>query len=93
VQEVNSVEELIKYLRALVFLQVQTLSGGEAFQKPELLLSRAGLTTREIAEALGKNQAAVAKSIERAKKSARGVVPEGAAATNVGAVPTEQKEV
>jgi DNA-directed RNA polymerase specialized sigma24 family protein len=64
-------DELVKYLRALVFLQVQTLSGGEAFQKPELLLSRAGLTAREIAEALGKNQAAVAKSIERAKKAAR----------------------
>jgi phage regulator Rha-like protein len=69
-------EELVKYLRALVFLQVQTLSGGEAFQKPELLLSRAGLTSREIAEALGKNQAAVAKTIERAKKAARVVVAE-----------------
>jgi hypothetical protein len=64
-------EEFVKYLRALVYLQAQTLSGGEAFQKPELLLSRAGLSAREIAEALGKNQAAVAKAIERAKKAAR----------------------
>jgi DNA-directed RNA polymerase specialized sigma24 family protein len=71
-------EELVKYLKALVFLQVQSMSGGEAFQKPELLLSRAGLTAREIAEALGKNQAAVAKAIERAKKAARAVAPEPA---------------
>jgi DNA-directed RNA polymerase specialized sigma24 family protein len=69
-------EELVKYLRALVFLQVQTLSGGEAFQKPELLLSRAGLTAREIGEALGKNPAAVAKAIERAKKATRTSVQE-----------------
>jgi hypothetical protein len=69
-------EELIKYLKALVFLQVQTLSGGEAFQKPELLLSRAGLTAREIAEVIGKNPAAVAKAIERAKKAARVAVIE-----------------
>jgi DNA-directed RNA polymerase specialized sigma24 family protein len=71
-------EELIKYLRAMVFLQVQALSGGEAFQKPELLLSRAGLTAREIAEALGKNQAAVAKAIERAKKASRTAITESA---------------
>jgi hypothetical protein len=69
-------EELVKYLKALVFLQVQALSGGEAFSKPELLLSRAGLTAREIAEALGKNQAAVAKAIVRAKKAARTAVQE-----------------
>jgi DNA-directed RNA polymerase specialized sigma24 family protein len=65
-------EEVAKYLRALVFLQVQALS--EVVQKPELLLSRAGLTAREIAEILGKNQAAVAKSIVRAKKAARVIV-------------------
>jgi hypothetical protein len=72
-------EELVKYLKALVFLQVQTLSGGEGFQKPELLLSRAGLTAREIAEVLGKNQAAVAKAIVRAKKAARLAVAESEA--------------
>lgn len=64
-------DELVKYLKALVYLQVQTMSGGEAFQKPELLLNRAGLTAREIADILGKNPAAVAKAIERAKKAAR----------------------
>lgn len=75
-------EELVKYLKALVFLQVQALSGGEAFNKPELLLSRAGLTAREIAEALGKNQAAVAKAIERAKKATRTPVQEPLAAVS-----------
>ena len=79
-------EELVKYLRALVFLQVQAQSGGEAFQKPELLLSRAGLTAREIAETLGKNQAAVAKAIERAKKAAR-------AASAEPALPAEDQQL
>jgi DNA-directed RNA polymerase specialized sigma24 family protein len=65
------VDELVKYLKALVYLQVQTMSGGEAFQKPEVLLNRAGLATREIAEILGKSPAAVAKAIERAKKASR----------------------
>jgi DNA-directed RNA polymerase specialized sigma24 family protein len=71
-------EEMVKYLKALVFLQAQSLNGGEPFQKPELLLSRAGLTAREIADVLGKNQAAVAKAIERAKKAARMVAGEQA---------------
>jgi DNA-directed RNA polymerase specialized sigma24 family protein len=64
-------DELVKYLKALVYLQVQTMSGAEAFQKPEVLLNRAGFTAREIAEILGKNPAAVSKAIERAKKAAR----------------------
>jgi Sigma-70, region 4. len=75
----EDMDELVKYLKALVYLQVQTMSGGEAFQKPEVLLNRAGLTTREIADILGKNPAAVAKAIERAKKAARTVGTEATA--------------
>jgi DNA-directed RNA polymerase specialized sigma24 family protein len=56
------------------------LPNDEASQKPELLLSRAGFTAREIAEILGKNQAAVAKAIERAKKASR-TIPSGPAGT------------
>lgn len=78
-------EELVKYLRALVFLQVQQMSGEDAFQKPELLLSRAGFTAREVAEIMGKNQAAVAKAIVRAKKAAR------TALTEPPANPSEQQ--
>jgi hypothetical protein len=67
------VEELTKYMRALVFLQVHQLAGETAFSgKPELLLSRAGFTAKEIAAVLGKKEAAVAKAIERAKKAVGG---------------------
>ncbi len=71
-------DESEKYLKALVYLQIQAMSGGEAFQKPEVLLSRAGLANREIAEILGKNVPAVAKAIERARKAARGAADEAA---------------
>jgi hypothetical protein len=65
------VDELVKWLKALVFLQVQAQSGGEAFVKPELLLDRAGLNAAEIAEVLGKNPAAVRKAVQRARKASR----------------------
>jgi len=79
-------DELVKYLRALVYLQVQTLSGEEAFQKPEVVLSRAGFTAREIAEILDKNPAAVAKAITRAKKAARPATAEATITGEVSAV-------
>ena len=59
-------EEAVKYLKALVFLQVNAQTGGPLV-RPELLLQRAGLKAKEIAEMLGKNEAAVAKAISRAK--------------------------
>ncbi len=58
-------EELVKYLRALVLLQVGFSGTGAA--KPEVLLAKAGFTHKEIAELLSKSQAAVAKAISRAK--------------------------
>jgi hypothetical protein len=60
-------DEMIKYLRALVFLQLQGQTEDSGFLKSELLLDRAGFSTREIAEFLGKKEPAVSKTIQRAK--------------------------
>ncbi len=59
-------DDLAKYLRALVFLQVNQQTGG-SISKPEVLLQKAGLKVKEIAEILGKTETAVAKTITRAK--------------------------
>jgi hypothetical protein len=63
-------EELVKYMKALVFLQVQQATGQTTFGKPELLLSQAGFSHKEIGEILGKKANAVGMAIARAKKSA-----------------------
>lgn len=60
--------ELVKYVKALVVLQVQELTKPDEPVKPEVLLYRAGLNSREIAELLGKNLAGVVKAIQRAGK-------------------------
>jgi hypothetical protein len=60
-------DEMVKYLKALTFLQLQSVTGGGAFSKPELLLERAGFTMKEIGELLGKKEGAVAKTIQRAR--------------------------
>lgn len=65
----NYENEVVKYMRALLLLQIQALASGDEPIKPELLLSRAGLGTREIAQLLGKNAAAVSKAIQRAGKA------------------------
>jgi DNA-directed RNA polymerase specialized sigma24 family protein len=64
-------DELVRYTRALVFLQLQQLTGSDTFGKPELLLARAGFPHKEIAELLGKSPAAVAKAISRGRAAAR----------------------
>ena len=66
----GNANELVKYFKALLLLQLQGLNKGEDATKPEILLSRAGLTSREIADLLGKNAAAVAKALQRATKTA-----------------------
>lgn len=63
-------DELVKYMKALVFLQVQQVTGQSAFSKPELLLFQAGLSQKEIGEILGKKPSAVGMAISRAKKAA-----------------------
>lgn len=60
-------EEVVKWLKALAFLQAVQMTGIQEGVKPELLLSRAGLSHQEIAALLGKNYAAVAQTISRAK--------------------------
>jgi DNA-directed RNA polymerase specialized sigma24 family protein len=60
--------ELVKYAKALLLLQIQGLNKTDDPVKPEVLLSRAGLNAREIADLLGKNSTAVAKAIQRAGK-------------------------
>ncbi len=57
-------EELVKYLKALTFLQLQAMTSG-AFDKPEVLLSKAGFSHKEIADLLDKSYAAVAKAVSR----------------------------
>ena len=59
-------DDVAKYLRALVFLQVNQQTGGSV-GKPELVLYRAGFKPKEIADLLGKKEAAVAKAISRGK--------------------------
>jgi DNA-directed RNA polymerase specialized sigma24 family protein len=66
----KNVDELVKYTRALILLHLQALNKTEDPVRPEILLARAGLAAREIAELLGKNSAAVAKAIQRAGKGA-----------------------
>jgi len=62
----SSNDLILPYLRALVILQLERLHD-ESDVKPELLLSRAGIPLPDIAQMVGKNYAAVAKAISRAK--------------------------
>jgi DNA-directed RNA polymerase specialized sigma24 family protein len=66
----TNANELLKYSKALLLLQLQALNKDDEPAKPEILLSRAGLNAREIASLLGKNAAAVAKALQRAGKAA-----------------------
>jgi predicted transcriptional regulator len=60
-------DELLMYMKALLYLQAQSLPDVEQKAKPEILLARAGLRHAEIAAILGKTEAAVSKSISRAR--------------------------
>jgi DNA-binding CsgD family transcriptional regulator len=74
------VEELVKYMRALVLLQLGVAArvsagsgaGPAATVRSEVLLARSGFSHREIAEMIGKTPAAVAKAISRAKLGVTG---------------------
>lgn len=58
-------DELLRYMRAMVALQVAVLAEREDSPKPEILLHRAGLDIGDIAQLVGKKYAAVAKAISR----------------------------
>lgn len=62
-------EEVAKYLKALLVLQIAAHEASESTAKTEVMLSRAGLSHGEIAELLGKSYAAVAQTVSRAGKS------------------------
>jgi DNA-binding MarR family transcriptional regulator len=64
----NTTNELLKYTKALVSLQIHALNISGQLNKPEVLLSRVGLSARDIAEILGKNPGAVTKALQRAGK-------------------------
>jgi DNA-directed RNA polymerase specialized sigma24 family protein len=59
-------DELVQYMKALLLLQIADRQGGPQ-DRVEVLLARAGLRVRDIAALLDKSEAAVAKTISRAK--------------------------
>jgi len=66
------VEELVRYARALLLLQLKQVemaaqAGNGPAVRAEVLLADAGFGAREIADLLGKNYAAVAKAVSRAR--------------------------
>ena len=63
-------DELVKATNALLLVQLQALMVEAERDKPELVLSRAGYTAKEIAGLVGKKEAAIAKTIQRAGKAA-----------------------
>lgn len=66
-------EDVIKYLRASLLLQLRQLSGdGSENLKPEILLNQAGFSHQEIADLLGKSYNAVKLTILRSKKNGKG---------------------
>ena len=67
-------EELVKYLRALVIFQIQAIADHGEVSKPEMVLLQAGFSNQEIADLLGKTKTAVAKVISRERASKRGAM-------------------
>ena len=68
--EDDSLKDLSKSMKALLLVQLQAQLAPDDREKPEVLLSRAGFASREIADLLKKSQAAVAKSIQRSGREA-----------------------
>jgi hypothetical protein len=65
-------DELIKYVRALVYLQAQSMVVEGSTAQADFLLSKAGLSHREIGEILGRTEQAIAKSVSRARAARKG---------------------
>jgi hypothetical protein len=62
----KKMNELLKYTRALLLMQLRASSNPKDQLRPEIVLARAGFVPREIAAMVGKNPAAIAKAIQRA---------------------------
>ncbi len=60
----------MKCAKASLLVQLQAQTPEDEKEKPEILLARAGFVAREIADLLGKSQAAVAKAVQRAGRVA-----------------------
>ncbi|HAF23511.1 MAG TPA: hypothetical protein DCK93_11490 [Blastocatellia bacterium] len=73
-QEV-AVEEMIRYLKALVILQAAMMERVEGGPKPEVLLHRAGLGIQEISDVLDRSYAAVAQTLSRERRAKRHAGP------------------
>jgi hypothetical protein len=65
------VDEMLRYLRAMVVLQAAMLDEKEDRPKPEILLHRAGMGIQEIAGLLEKTYGAVAQTISRERRDVR----------------------
>lgn len=63
----KTLKELVKATKAVVLMHLQALAEPSKRDKPEFVLARAGFGTKEIAEMLNKNQAAVTKTLQRGK--------------------------
>jgi DNA-directed RNA polymerase specialized sigma24 family protein len=68
-QESAITEQLEKYLRALVLLQLDSQRDDGEAPNHTVLLSRAGFSSAEVADLLGKNVPAIQKAVQRARKS------------------------
>jgi len=70
-------EEMLRYMRAMVMLQLHTAQSAAADGertplRAEVLLADAGFGAREISSMLAKSPAAVAKAITRGRAARRG---------------------
>jgi DNA-directed RNA polymerase specialized sigma24 family protein len=63
----KKLDELLKATKALLLAQLQAQLPADEWEKPEVVLARAGFVAREIAELLGKSHAAVTKAIQRGR--------------------------
>jgi DNA-directed RNA polymerase specialized sigma24 family protein len=66
--EEKQATDLVKYMKAILAVQLRSQDKSEIQEKPEILLSGIGLSPREIAGVLGKSPDAVKKTIQRAGK-------------------------
>lgn len=66
VKETNRLDRAtVPLLRAILLLMLDYSTPEHDRSKPEILLHRAGLTNKDIASLLGKNEEAVRKAIQR----------------------------
>jgi DNA-directed RNA polymerase specialized sigma24 family protein len=63
----RKMDDLLTVMRGVLAVQLQLLQAPDDREKLEVVLHRAGLSSQEIADLLGKNKAAVQKAIERAR--------------------------